>query len=289
MSKEFLHKFLIYISSEKGLSKNTALAYKKDLEDFFIFFQSLNKSFLSVCQEDIVSYFSFLKIKKYASATIYRIFVSIKVFFRFLKKEGFFEKDIISSLESPKIWQLIPTVMTYNEVERLLTAPDITTFVGARDKALLEVLYATGIRVSEASNIKIKDVGDRSVKIYGKGKKERMVPLGEKALKAIDYYLLKFRKKASSEYLFVSPKERKLNRIVIWQRIKEYAVCAKIHKNISPHTLRHSFATHLLENGADIRVIQDMLGHESITTTDRYTHISGLYLKNSFNKFHPRN
>ena len=281
--------FLIYLTSERGLSKNTILAYETDIRFFIEFLASINKgSFKRVFEEDIVDYLSYLKVRKYASSTIYRAFVAIKVFFRFLKKEDFIKEDISSFFEFPKIWQLIPTVMSYNEVEALLSAPDMKTFVGARDKALFELLYASGLRISEAISLKIKDVTDEFVRVKGKGKKERVVPIGKKAIEAIDYYLLNFRTDASSEYLFVSRNEKPISRVSVWGRIKIYAKGAKIYKNISPHTFRHSFATHLLENGADIRLIQDMLGHEDISTTDRYTHISQSHLKRAFKNFHPR-
>jgi len=179
--------------------------------------------------------------------------------------------------------------MTYKEVEDLLNQPDIKTFIGARDKAIIELIYATGIRVTEACNVKVLDVSNDFVKVDGKGKKQRVVPIGKKALDAIDYYLLNFRKeKKDFEFLFVSNNYKKIDRITIWNRIKFYSKKASINKNISPHTLRHSFATHLLENGADLRLIQDMLGHEDISTTDRYTHISKAYLKKAFENFHPR-
>jgi integrase/recombinase XerD len=277
----------MYISSERNLSQNTIFSYERDIRFFLNF---LNKSSVKkISQENFMEYLCFLKTNKKASSSIYRAFVAIKMFFRFLKKEGFINKDISLSFEFPKVWQLIPDVMTYQEVERLLGAPDQTLFIGARDKAILELLYASGIRVSELANLKIKDVSDNRVKVKGKGKKERIVPVGRKAIDAIDFYLLNFRDKTSSEYLFISSRGKQLDRITIWKRIKEYGKNAEINKNISPHTLRHSFATHLLENGADIRLIQDMLGHEDISTTDRYTHISQAYLKKSFNDFHPRN
>ena len=285
-----IKSFIIYISSEKGLSKNTILSYERDLRFFSNFLKDKNKksSFKRITQEDIVEYLGFLKLKNYASSSIYRSFVAIKVFFRFLKKEGFIKNDVSSYFEFPKIWQLIPTVMSYNEVENLFTKPDITTFTGARDKAVLELLYATGMRVSEAVNLKIKDVDDDFVRVKGKGRKERIVPIGKKAIEAIDHYLINFRKDTTLDYLFVTNRSKKIDRITIYKRIKYYAKQAKIYKNISPHTLRHSFATHLLENGADIRLIQDMLGHEDISTTDRYTHISQSHLKKAFKNFHPR-
>jgi integrase/recombinase XerD len=277
--------FLIYISSEKALSKNTILAYERDLRFFVEFLKDRRSDFQSVDGDDIVNYLGFLKTKNYASSSIYRAFVALKVFFRFLKREGFAAVDI-GLFEIPKVWQLVPVVLTYPEVEELLKQPDIKTYIGARDRAILELLYATGIRVSELTNLLIKDVGDDFVKVKGKGKKERIVPVGKKALEAIDYYLVNFRK--DGEFLFLSQRGKKINRIDVYLRIKIYAKMAKIEKNVSPHTLRHCFATHLLENGADIRLIQEMLGHEDISTTDRYTHLSQNHLKNAFKNFHPR-
>lgn len=281
--------FLAYIETEKGLSANTVEAYLRDITYFkeFLIKKSIIK-IQDVSQKDIIEYLSLLK-DKYSTASIARIFIAIKVFFRFLKKENAIETDITRYLDLPKIWQFLPSVMTYKEVEDLLNQPDTATYVGARDKAIFELIYATGIRVSEACNIKILDVSDDFVKVEGKGKKQRIIPIGQKAIQAIDYYLLNFRKeKQDGEYLFLSNHLKKIDRITIWNRIKFYAKKADIKKNISPHTLRHSFATHLLENGADLRLIQDMLGHEDISTTDRYTHVSKAHLKKAFENFHPR-
>lgn len=279
--------FLIYISSEKGLSKNTKEAYERDLRAFF---QFVKKS--TVLKEDLIAYFTCLKNRNLASSTICRSFITLKVFLRFLKKEGLWKQDggkeFSGLLEIPKIWQLIPEVMSCREVESLLAQPADNDFIGARDKAILELLYASGIRVSELCGLKILDVDDQFVKVRGKGKKERLVPIGRKAVEAIDHYLINFKK--DGQLLFTSRNGRPLDRITVWNRIKFYAKKAGIanSKNISPHTLRHSFATHLLENGADIRLIQDMLGHEDIATTDRYTQISQGHLKRAFEKFHPR-
>ncbi len=282
--------FLAYISSEKALSKNTIDAYIKDINFFTDFLKDKGLvSFLAVKEMDIMEYLAVLKNKQYASSTICRIFVAIKVFFRFLKKENEIKKDISRYFDIPKIWQLVPNVLTYKEVEKLLNVPDDTSFIGARDKAVLELIYATGIRVSEACSIKINDVTDDFIKVTGKGKKDRIVPIGKKAIQAIDHYLLNFRKDITfNDYLFISKNEKKIDRVTIFNRIKHYAKLADINKTISPHTLRHSFATHLLENGADLRLIQDMLGHEDISTTDRYTHISKGHLNKAFKHFHPR-
>ena len=169
----------------------------------------------------------------------------------------------------------------------MLSSPDEKTLVGARDSAILELLYASGIRVSEACNLKIQDVDDGFIKVTGKGKKDRIVPVNNRAIQAIDNYLKKFRDD-DNEYLFVTKSNRQIDRMTIWNRIKFYSKKANLKKEISPHTLRHSFATHLLEAGADLRLIQDMLGHVDISTTDKYTHISRNFIKNSFDNFHPR-
>jgi integrase/recombinase XerD len=224
------------------------------------------------------------------SCNFCRTLVAVKVFFRFLKKEGVVELDLGRYFETPKIWQLIPEVLTIEEVDLLLRQPKHDHFVGARDFAILEFLYATGVRVSEVCALRICDVGDGFVKVHGKGRKSRVVPVGAKALAAIDMYLANFRTEAEGENgaLFVSTKGKPIDRIAIWRSLKRYARAAGITKNVSPHTLRHSFATHLLENGADLRLIQDMLGHEDIATTDRYTHLSNQHLKAAFESFHPR-
>lgn len=194
-------------------------------------------------------------------------------------------------LESPKIWQLIPEVLSVEEMERLLAQPDPETNVGSRDRAILEMLYGSGLRVSEVCGLKIHDVDDKFVKVFGKGSKERVVPVGAKAIEAVDHYLARFRDQTDSsrqQALFVNQRGKPIDRIFVWKMIKRYANEAGIVKNISPHTLRHSFATHLLDNGADLRVIQEMLGHASISSTDRYTHISKSRLHEAFGKFHSR-
>jgi len=283
--------FINFLKSEKGLLKNSLDAYFRDISKFKTFLVKNNFHDFSKIKEDIIiEYLDFLKKKGLASSTICRNFVVIKVFFRFLKKEGAIEKDITRYFDMPRVWQLLPNVLTTFEVNKLITIPNSDSPIGARDKAILELLYATGIRVSEACNIKILDIKDNFIKVKGKGNKDRFIPIGQKALDAIDHYLLNFRKKTDLEndYLFVSKNNKKITRITIFLNIKDYAKKAEIKKNISPHTLRHSFATHLLENGADLRLIQDMLGHSDISTTDKYTHISKKHLMNTFEKFHPR-
>jgi integrase/recombinase XerD len=288
----FLSDFLSYIASEKGLSKNTIEAYQRDLISFLDYLDHSDiKDLNMVSNEHMICFLEEGKKHHYATSTICRQLVSMKVFFRFMKKEGVIDKDPSLFLESPKMWQLIPEVLTVDEVTALLAAPDTTSFLGARDKALFEMIYASGLRVSEICAMNITDVSDDSVRVKGKGGKERIVPIAKKALTSVDTYLNTFRSlsKGGDEHaLFITQQGKRIDRIAVWNRMKYYSKKAGIAKNISPHTLRHSFATHLLENGADLRVIQEMLGHASIATTDRYTHISQKHMSEAFNAFHPR-
>lgn len=283
--------FLDYLRSERGLSSNTIEAYGRDLQLFSSFLNRLGKtSFCDTDSEVIFQFLNELQIKNYATSSICRTLIAVKVFYRFLKKEGAIQVDLARFFETPKLWQLIPEVMTVEEVDSLLAQPEVDDFVGARDKAILELLYATGMRVSELCGLRLSDLNDSFVKVRGKGRKERLIPVGARAMQAIDYYLIHFRGKVENTDapLFISQKGKNIHRITIWSRIQLYARSAKIQKTISPHTLRHSFATHLLENGADLRLIQDMLGHEDIGTTDRYTHVANSRLKAAFKNFHPR-
>jgi integrase/recombinase XerD len=284
----WIEEFLDAIRTERGLSPHTVEAYGRDV-----------RLFASVAgvtdwgQVNAESIFRFLRVlqeRTFAPSSICRMVVAVKVFFRFLKREGKVPLDLGRYFETPKLWQLVPEVLTVAEVEALLAQPQAEDFVGARDRAMLELLYATGIRVSELCALRIGDVSDAFVKVRGKGKKERIVPIGKQAIAAVDDYLLRFYKTSQQDNgpLFVSARGKPMDRITVWNRVKLYAKKAGIEKEISPHTLRHSFATHLLENGADLRLIQDMLGHEDIGTTDRYTHVAGHRLKSAFKNFHPR-
>jgi integrase/recombinase XerD len=290
---EHLEDFLVYIASEKGLAINTIDAYQRDIESFIRFLKtSAIASFTTIDASRIVAFLAHLKDQQYASASICRALIAIKVLFRFLTREGLVAANPALYIQTPKLWQLIPEVLTYEEVEALLQQPDPATPFGARDKAILEVLYASGLRVSELCSLDICSVDDTTLRVMGKGNKERIVPIGEAAVEAVDHYLVHYRAAYDSERqlaLFVNKKGTRINRIAIWRMIKNCAKKAKILKNITPHTLRHSFATHLLDNGADLRVIQEMLGHADISSTDRYTHVSRSRLQEAFQRFHPRN
>ena len=281
--------FFLYIASEKGLSKNTQEAYRYDIESFIQFLVDLKINDLKkVNQAHFLSFLESCKKKGYATSSISRKLMALKVFFKFLKREGHVEANVTHYLTSPKIWQVVPKVLSPSQVDRLLKAPNTKLETEARDLAILEILYSSGLRVSEICNLKIRDVDDSFIRVKGKGGKERIVPVGKKAIEAIDYYLCHFRQEEESPYLFITQRKKQIDRVLVWKRLKEYAQRAGIEDHLSPHTLRHSFATHLLENGADLRVIQEMLGHASIGTTDRYTQVSQKHLKSAFENFHPR-
>lgn len=288
MSDPLVLDFLDHIRSEKGLSSHTIEAYGRDIRAFAEFLGGLD--WRGVAPEQILAFLAQLKGKGYASSSICRILVAVKVFFRFLKREGVISLDLGRYFETPKLWQLIPEVLSLEEVNALLAAPLKDDRIGVRDRAILELLYATGMRVSELCGLKIQDLSDTFVKVKGKGKKERLIPVGKQAIHAVDDYLIRFRGLSEGDQapLFVTARGKPIDRTTVWSRVKTYAKAAGITKSISPHTLRHSFATHLLENGADLRLIQEMLGHEDIGTTDRYTHVTGHRLKTAFKTFHPR-
>jgi integrase/recombinase XerD len=280
-----IDQFLAYIRVEKGLSPHTIEAYGRDVRTLHTFLNEPNWS--SVTQEQLVAFLSHLRERGLSSSSRSRALMAIRVFFRFLKREGEVTNNVALHLDSPKLWQLIPEVLTGGEVERLLEMPNPETEVGARDKAVLEMLYASGLRVSEACNLDITDVDDTYVRVIGKGGKERVVPIGTEAIAALDHYLLNFRGDGG-DALFLKRGGKRLDRQTVWRQIGRYAHEAGIQKRVSPHVLRHSFATHLLDGGADLRVIQEMLGHSNIGTTDRYTHVSQTRLREAFEQHHPR-
>ena len=288
---EWVKDFLSYIASEKGLSQNTIAAYETDLRKFHAFLRSYGiHNAKEIDGDTLFLYLEHMNKHKFASSSIARTLVAIKVFFRFLKRENLIETNFAKYFALPKLWQLIPDVLAPFEVEKLIEQPDISLFDGCRDKAILELLYSSGLRVSEIYRLEIRDVDDEFVRVLGKGNKERLVPVGQKAIQSIDSYH-HFRDVLANEKqnkLFVTNKGKSLTRIAIWRMIKLYASQAGITKNVSPHTLRHCFATHLLDNGAELRVIQEMLGHANIGSTERYTHISRAHLHKAFEQFHPR-
>ena len=290
--EELLEGFLVYLSVERGLAENSLFAYKQDLLKYRDFLGSripLNK----VKRKDIMEFLFAEKKKAAASSSIARRLVAIKLFHRFLVKEGELREDITSALDSPKTWRKLPHFLTLEEVTRMIELPDLRKEEGVRDRALLELFYATGLRVSELAKLKLEDLNFDAgfLKCMGKGSKERIVPLGGKCRESLEKYLNRVRAQTAGQavpFLFLGRAGRGITRQALWQIIKRCARQAGITKKISPHTFRHSFATHMLERGADLRVVQELLGHSDIATTQIYTHIDKDRLKSIHEKFHPR-
>ena len=292
---QLVDSFLSYLAVEKGLSKNTLESYGRDVRKFVLY---LDKNKIKTVQDitygTILDFLSDFKKQGFSDTTTVRNIVSIKQFFKYLLVEKIIKEDPTSQIRTPRMKKSIPGVITLQEVERVLASPDESTPEGIRDTAMLEVLYATGIRASELIGLKLNDVNFEMgfVIVYGKGSKERIVPMGEKALEKLKPYMESSRpallKTKESKALFVTIRGKGMTRQGFWKLIKTHAINSGIAKNISPHTLRHSFATHLLERGADLRSIQIMLGHSDISTTQIYTHVESERLKEIHKKYHPR-
>ncbi|HEX7680446.1 MAG TPA: site-specific tyrosine recombinase XerD [Thermoanaerobaculia bacterium] len=285
--------FLDYLAVEKGLAKNSLSAYQTDLRHFGHWLGDQKRELDAVQRIDIVRYFQALRSAGISARSVARALAAIRGMFRFLVAERHLKHDPTENLENPKLWTTLPKSMQPEEVDALLRAPDRTTPEGLRDGAMLELLYATGLRVSELIHVKIDDlVMDAGfLRTIGKGSKERIVPFGDSARDAIVVYVERGRPqfdKYADPYLFLSSRGRPMSRQAFWMKITKYARQAGIAGHISPHVLRHSFATHLLENGADLRSVQMMLGHSDISTTQIYTHVSRARLQKMYEQFHPR-
>ena len=286
--------FARYLRSECHLSSNTVAAYSRDLERFFVWLKGRRIQQLKVSH--LSSYPAWLAQQSLAPKSVARHVASLKVFFKFLQIEGALTDNQADLLGSPKLWQRVPQVLSPDQVTKLLAAPRPADPYWLRDRALLEMLYATGCRVSELATIRLPDVhlDEKFCKCHGKGDKQRMVPLGKQAVCAVQNYLeqqrpdLAAKRNPTIDQLFLSPRGQSLRRERIWELIKKYARRAKIAKEISPHSLRHSFATHMLAGGADLRQVQELLGHASISTTQLYTHVDHSRLKQVHKAFHPR-
>ena len=287
---DLLDLFLDYLALERGLAANSLAAYRRDLRDHLIFLRGAcgRSAAGEVTESDIIRYLTALHHGQAATATICRKLTTVKQFYRYLVAERHLTADPTANVEVPRLVKKLPATLTLDEVERLLAAPDVSIPRGLRDRAMLEVLYATGLRVSELVNLGRGDVNLKLgfVRCVGKGNKERIVPLGSVAIGWLQHYL--DARGDDARVLFPGRRGRPVTRMTCWNTIKRLAVRAGILKNISPHTLRHSFATHLLERGADLRAIQEMLGHSSITTTQVYTHVSADFLREVYVGAHPR-
>lgn len=272
------------------------MAYGSDLRKFAAYLAAKGLRFALAQPDALIGFMMEQKAQGLSVSSIARYLVAVKMFYRFLYTEGLVSRDIASSFETPRVWTRLPEVLSAREVDLLLSAPDRGAPLGLRDAAVLELLYATGARVSEVARLRVQDVNlDYAyVRCFGKGSKERIVPLGERAIACLRAYLESARPRflqaagKASDVLFLSQKKAPLRRESLWRIVKKYVRLLGLRKGVSPHTLRHSFATHLLEHGADLRSVQEMLGHVDISTTQRYTHVDRERLKSIHKRYHPR-
>ena len=293
--KSLIEMFLDYVILERGLSERTREAYASDLVSFDSFLSlggitSVNE----VTRDKIVDYLMAERDRGLSVNSISRRLVAIKVYFAFLQREGLLAKNVTEVMESPRLWKVLPSMLSQREVDRLLAAPEGDSRYAVRDRAILELLYATGMRVSELCGLKLDDIhfDEGYVRCIGKGNKTRVIPFGDSSRACVERYLSEsrplFEILGASRYLFLTYRGTAFSRKGLWRMVKDYARKACIDKSVSPHTLRHSFASHLLANGAPLRVIQEMLGHADIATTQVYTHIDQSRLKSIHHQFHPR-
>jgi integrase/recombinase XerD len=292
----FLREYLAHLKLERNLSENTIVSYKNDINSFLTYVNELKVNDLSeITNENVVNFFKLLKDLGLSGTSSARYFSSLKGFFSYLIKSNYLKANPIDKISAPKLSKKLPGVLNINEIEAILSKPDVKDKLGLRDKAILELFYACGTRVSELLNIKLSDLflTDEVIRVLGKGSKERLIPIGSSAIYWVNEYLKKSRpllvKKIKSEnYLFLNSRGTKISRMGIWKIVDRYVKEAEIKKDVHPHTFRHSFATHLLEGGADLRAVQEMLGHVDISTTQIYTHIDRDYIKQIHKQYHPR-
>lgn len=292
-----IRQFLDYLCVERGLAQNTIYSYQSDLKKFLLFLEEKGRVAVgsNISKKDIFDFLMYLKDKKLSANSIARNLISIRALFKYLVGEKIIAEDVTAVIESPKLWKKLPDTLNIDEVEKILSEPNSREIQCIRDKAILEILYGSGMRVSEVATLKLNDINFNAgfLKCKGKGQKERVIPFGSKAKIAIERYLKNSRpkfilKRKEREEIFLSRLGRPLSRVSIWKIVRSYARKAGIKKRITPHTLRHSFATHMLEGGADLRIVQELLGHADISTTQIYTHINKDRLKSIHQKYHPR-
>ncbi len=288
-----LREFLLHLASERGLAHNTLLAYRRDLEDIQDMFEQRGLSLTTATADDFRNYLQNQTRKGQSTRTVARRIAAIRVFLRYLAAQGYDVVGVLQQLERPKPEQSLPKILSRAQVNQLIGAPNPKSMLFTRDVAILELLYASGVRATELCELKTRDVNLQvgCVRVLGKGMKERIVPLGQAASEAITRYLLESRaklEKTPSELLLLSRTGKPLERIGLWMIVEKYGRSSGLLKHVSPHTLRHCFASHLLGGGADLRIVQELLGHSDIATTQIYTHVDQDRLKAIHKKYHPR-
>jgi integrase/recombinase XerD len=296
-TQSYLKGFKDYLKLERSLSKHSIEAYLNDVDKLVQYYLSIDQSLnLNQIQlSDLRAFITWLNEIGMQSNTQARVISGIKAFFTYLMQEEIIEDDPTALLEAPKLTRKLPDTLNINEINTLIDAIDASRPEGMRNKAIIEMLYGCGLRVTELVELRISNIYAETefIKVIGKGNKERLVPIGSVALKYLDIYVNQIRvhldiKRGQEDFIFLNRSGSKLSRISVFNLIKDLAAKTGIHKSISPHTLRHSFATHLIEGGADLRAVQEMLGHASITTTEIYTHLDRDYLKSVITQYHPR-
>jgi integrase/recombinase XerD len=292
----YIKDFVSYMKIEKGLAENSIFAYQKDVEKLFQYATSIQKNAESISYDDLKNFIATLYDLGLSARSQARIISGVKQFYGFLLLENVIQDDPSELLEQPKIGLKLPEVLTIEEIDALIAAVDLTKMEGHRNRAILETLYSCGMRVSELINLRFSDLyfDEGFVRVIGKGNKERLVPVSPQVQKEIQIYNDHIRrhqeiKKGNENIVFLNRRGAQLTRVMIFTIIKQLAEAIDLKKNISPHTFRHSFATHLIEGGANLRAIQEMLGHESITTTEIYTHLDQRFLRDAILSYHPRN
>lgn len=297
IGQEALAEYIIYLKIERGLSANTVISYKRDIEKYLTFLTEKKITQLDeISRFEILDFLQTLRQAGAADNSIIRMVSSLRKFHQYTKRESIMSDDPMQLIDTPKKASTLPKAISPQSIEKLLEAPDTTTPLGVRDRTILELMYATGLRISELVNLKLSDLHLTMgfIQTMGKGEKERIVPLGEMASQWLDNYLngariyLSDKSGEESDYVFLNSRGHGLSRQGVWKKVKQLALEAGIDQNVTPHTLRHSFATHLLENGADLRMVQELLGHADISTTQIYTHITKNRLKQVYSDYHPR-
>lgn len=297
LNRNPIEEYLIHLKIERNLADNSIESYRRDIEQYLHFLENEQVfEWDNIDRYDVVLFLQRLKEEGKSNNSIIRMTSCLRQFHQFLRQEKMITQDVMQSVDTPKKAEMLPKVMSLKEVDMLLETPDLDTEIGLRDRAILEVMYATGLRISELINLKMDELHLTMgfIQTIGKGNKERILPIGGMAVNYLNEYLedsrpiFESRAKEVSPFVFLNSRGKGLSRQGVWKNIKKIVQMAGIKQNVTPHMIRHSFATHLLENGADLRIVQELLGHSDISTTQIYTHITKARMKDIYNEFHPR-